>query len=58
MREVQTALVTGLHWVKAALFGCLHLRQSWPMHNSQGCLDCGAKRFYILGQEPGPWKHL
>jgi membrane-bound inhibitor of C-type lysozyme len=35
--------------------GCRHdIRM--PMYEEQICYQCGARRRYVLGKSPGPWR--
>jgi hypothetical protein len=36
---------------------CRHRHPSWPFYKYQVCLDCGARRPYVIGLPPGRWHH-
>jgi hypothetical protein len=38
-----------------SLFECQHTKRGAPMNHRQGCLTCGAFRFYEYGEPPSPW---
>lgn len=35
---------------------CLHSKRGFPQHGKERCLQCGAVRDYIIGEDPGPWR--
>jgi hypothetical protein len=48
------ALAAGfLFWARR---GCRHDVRSAPIGDEQLCLDCGSRRRFVLGEQPGLWR--
>jgi len=39
-----------------ARFGCRHDVRSAPIGDEQLCLECGSRRRFVLGEQPGVWR--